>query len=296
MQVGPDLIDQAVRWALKQPELQELMYNSYLTPDTCTNARRFYRSEEFKETVDILASLGKGPQHGLRLLDAGAGNGVASYAFARMGYKVVAVDSSPSEIAGIGAAKKLQGVDGVQFDALLADLMDVELPAESFDVVYARQVLHHARDLQGMVARLAYFLKPGGVLCALREHVIWSEEQRERFLRSHPLNHITQSEGAFYLKEYRAAFRNAGLKLLIELHPYESIINVYPRSLKDVREQIKKRLPRLLQPVLKIKQVDQLALYFLSRYTARKRDQQLYSFFARKAHCPQATMRKCWRR
>ena len=83
-----DLFDEAVRWALGQPHLQELMHNCYLTPDTCGDARRFYGSQEFEETVHILTSLGYGPDKGYKLLDVGAGNGIASYAFAKMGYDV----------------------------------------------------------------------------------------------------------------------------------------------------------------------------------------------------------------
>ena len=141
-----DRFDMAVRWALDQPHLQELMRNVYVTYDTIGDARRFYRSKEFEETVRILSRLGKGPNQKFRLVDVGAGNGIASYAFASLEYDVIAVDSSPSEIGGIEAAKKLQGLDGVNFELRLGDITDLGLSEGQIDVIYGRQFFHHTGE------------------------------------------------------------------------------------------------------------------------------------------------------
>lgn len=276
-----DRYDKAVRWALDQPHLQELMRNTYVTYDTIGDAYRFYRSKEFEETVKILSRLGKGPNKNYRLVDVGAGNGIASYGFAKLGYEVIAVDSSPSDIAGIEAAKKLQGIDGVNFELKLGDIKHLGLSEGQFDVIYGRQFFHHTRDLDGMVTHLMKLLKPGGVLCAIREPVIGSEKQRERFLANHPLHHITQSEGAYYLKEYRNAFYKAGLESRLELHPYASVINTSPKDLDDIRRGISKRLPGLLRPVIRIKEIDILLRRLAAWYAARK-TAILYSFFTKK--------------
>jgi 2-polyprenyl-3-methyl-5-hydroxy-6-metoxy-1,4-benzoquinol methylase len=276
-----DRFDKAVRWALTQPHLQGLMRNTYVTYDTVGDAHRFYRSKEFEETVKILSRLGKGPDQNYWLVDVGAGNGIASYAFAKLGYQVVAVDSSPSEIAGIEAAKKLQGLDGVNFELKLGDITALGLPEGQIDVIYGRQFFHHTKDLDSTLAYLATLLKPGGVLCAIREHVVWSEKQRERFLANHPLHHITQSEGAYYLKEYRGAFYGAGLSVRLELDPYASVINTFPQDLDDIRRSISKRIPRLLRPVIRIKEMDALLWRVAAWYIARKGG-QLYSFFVKK--------------
>jgi ubiquinone/menaquinone biosynthesis C-methylase UbiE len=281
MMESEDLYDKAVRWALDQPHLQELMRNTYVTYDTICDAHRFYRSKEFEETVKILSKLGKGPNQNYRLVDVGAGNGIASYAFAKLGYDVIAVDFSPSDIAGIEAAEKLQGLDGINFELKLGDITDIGFPEGQFDVIYGRQFFHHTKDLDGMLAYLAKLLKTGGILCAIREPVIGSEKQRERFLANHPLQHITQNEGAYYLKEYRNAFYESGLESCLELHPYTSIINTFPQDLDDVRQGISKRLPGLLRPVIRVKKIDTLLRQLAVWYTAHKTD-QLYSFFAKK--------------
>jgi len=276
-----DIYDKAVKWALEQPDLQQLMYNTYVTYDTKNDAKRFSESREFEETVKILSRFGKGPHQNYRLIDIGAGNGIASYAFSKLRYGVVAVDSSPSEIAGTGAAKKLQGLDGVTFEVRLGDIGVLELPRKQFDVIYARQFLHHVDDLDDVIAHGVELLKPGGILCAIREHVIWNEEQRERFLANHPLHHITQSEGAYYLKEYRNALRRAGLEVSLELHPYASVINTYPRDLDDISQRIRRRFPKFLRPMIGGKRAGALLRRFAAWYTARKGD-QIYSFFAKK--------------
>ena len=42
----------------------------------------------------------------------------------------------------------------------------------TFDVVFARAVLHHTRDLELACSEMYRVLRPGGILVAAREHVI----------------------------------------------------------------------------------------------------------------------------
>ena len=76
-------------------------------------------------------------------------------------------------------------------------------------------------------------LKPSGVLCCLRDVVIWNEAQREHFFANHPLYPITKDEGCYYLEEYEAAFHQSGLHLRKILHPNESVINAYPTPFSE---------------------------------------------------------------
>jgi SAM-dependent methyltransferase len=137
-------------------------------------------------------------------------------------------------LAGIRAAEKLVGLDGVEFDLRMHSGECIDVPAAAFDVVYMREVLHHIRDLDGFLAEVVRVLRPGGLLVCLRDVVIWNEDQRQSFFRDHPLNHITQDEGCYHLQEYLDAFARAGLETFRLLNPSDSPINAYPNRLADI--------------------------------------------------------------
>lgn len=223
-----DVYDKAYAWGWANPALKDIVYLCYKTPNLSENARRFYESDEFKSECQLLRDLGKGPETGVRVLDVGCGNGVASYALARAGYQVTAIDSSNGTLAGVRAAEKLQGLDGVTFKVGRADPPGLHFPDGHFDVIWMREVLHHIKDLPAFLCEAHRVLRPGGLICCFRDTVIWNEEQRKDFFEKHPFYHITKDEGAYYLDEYRRAFRDAGFSCERELNPVESPINTFP--------------------------------------------------------------------
>jgi len=229
--VSGDLYDIAYQWGWNTPELRSLVYLCYKTPDIIDNARRFYQSLEFQESVKVLSELGKKPDKNLKLLDFGCGNGIASYALSRAGYSVIGLDSSIGELAGINAAKKIQNLDGVNFELVHSTGETLNFSDETFDLIWLRETLHHIKGLEGFLKELKRILKPSGIICCLREHVIWNEEQRRHFYETHPFYPITKDEGCFYLEEYISAFKKAGLVLEKILDSCSSLINTYPSSI-----------------------------------------------------------------
>lgn len=223
-----DPYDTAYRWGWNNSALRQLVYLCYKTPNLADNARRFSMSEGFKEAVSLFIALGKPPRKDFKVLDLGCGNGVATYALARVGYSVTGLDSSLGELAGLKAAAKLNGFDGAEFSLLHSTGESLDFPNDSFDIIWMREVLHHIHDLQGFMKEATRILKPGGIICCLREHVIWNESQREHFFRTHPFYHITKDEGCYYLDEYLSAFKMANLLMEKLLGPVDSVINTYP--------------------------------------------------------------------
>lgn len=92
------------------------------------------------------------------LLDLGCGPGRDLKAFSALGHRAVGVDGSSAFVA---MAREFSGCDVWQ-----QDLTHLDLPAATFDGVFANAVLFHvpSRALPGVLDNLYACLKPGGVL------------------------------------------------------------------------------------------------------------------------------------
>lgn len=93
---------------------------------------------------------------GRRILDAGCGAGRYSEVANRWGGEVVAVDLSAS-VDACAANLSGRGVTVAQ-----ADIMDLPLADETFDLVFSLGVIHHTPDARMAFHRLARLLRPGG--------------------------------------------------------------------------------------------------------------------------------------
>ena len=156
-----------------------------------------------------------------------------------------------------------------------------------FDLVFARAVLHHTRDLNAACAEFFRVLKPGGRLLAVREHVISRAEDLEAFLQIHPLHSLYGGENAFQLHQYEAAIRHAGFHLEQVSSPLESPINYAPQTRQSLQREIAARATRnlpivrdLARAVLALPGLWPLVMPLLTRIDHRPG--RLYSFVASK--------------
>lgn len=222
-----------------RPECAGLVRDCYLDADVLAAGERFRHSGEFAETLRRIGRFAA-PRV---VLDLGAGNGIASYAFASSGaWKVYPLEPDPSDTLGRGAIRRLLG--NLPCEILSGQGERIPLADASVDLVYARQVLHHATDLRGMLGECARVLRPGGVFFACREHVVDDERQRAEFLASHPAHRYTGGENAYSLEEYLGAIRGSGMALKECLGPWDSLINAFPEVRSE--EELKERPVRLL--------------------------------------------------
>lgn len=202
-------------------------------------ARRYRDSAEFAEVRRLLPA-----QHG-RVLDLGAGNGILSWALAMEGWEVTAVEPDPSDLVGAGAIRALAENTGQVITVIEAFGEAIPLDAAGFDLIVARQVLHHAHDLPAFCAEMQRLSRPGATIITLRDHVISGPEQLSRFLASHPLHHLYGGENAFTLAQYRSALSSAGLGISRELRSFQSVLNFDPMS----SAQVINRLASLFGPL-----------------------------------------------
>jgi SAM-dependent methyltransferase len=231
-------IDEAVRSLRASPAHVALVRDAYLGREVKDSAERFLASAEFQAVRALL----EGKLEGARVLDVGAGTGIASHAMLAAGAAtVIALEPDPSDEVGRGAIARLAAGPRLQIIDAWGERSG--LPSSSVDVVYTRQALHHSADLDQMLAESARVLRPGGVLLACREHVVDDAEQLRTFLAGHPVHQLAGGENAFSLDAYLHAIEAAGLVIERVLGPWDSVINAFPvaRSETELAD-----LPRLV--------------------------------------------------
>jgi SAM-dependent methyltransferase len=235
--------EDAVSWLRRQPGMAQLVRECYYDDPPLEAAQRYFASEEWQAVRALLSG-----RRGLAL-DIGAGRGIASYALARDGFEVVALEPDPSELVGAGAIRALARESGLPIGVVESTSEHLPFASATFDVVFARAALHHTRDLAAACAEFFRVLKPGGLLVAIREHVISRRADLPRFLEQHPLHRLYGGENALLLSQYRAALGGAGFHRLAVLTPWSSPINYAPRTLAELKDELALRmttpLPRL---------------------------------------------------
>ena len=239
----PSSWEDAVAWLKAQPDQADLVRACFYDDPLLDAAERYYASTEWQAVQALLPEQGKA-------LDIGAGRGISAYALARDGWRVSALEPDTSDLVGAGAIRSLaqEARLGIQVEQNWGE--SLPYPDATFDLVHARQVLHHARDLKSLCREAARVLKLGGMLIATREHVISKKADLPKFLMAHPLQDLYGGERAYLLDEYLAAIRDSGITLTRVFNPFQSDINLYPETLASLKRRVARKmfLPATLVP------------------------------------------------
>jgi SAM-dependent methyltransferase len=271
--------EQAVQWLRLQPDRQALVRAAYYDDPLAESAARYWQSEEWHAIREHF------PATRGTALDVGAGRGIASFALAKEGFRVTALEPDSSALVGAEAIRDLAVDTGLSIDVTQEFSERLPFADASFDVVFARAVLHHTSDLETACCEFFRVLKPGGRFLAVREHVISKDEDLPRFLNIHPLHSLYGGENAFRLSRYSTALTSAGFEVDHCLAPLESPINFAPQTGKSLRIEIAQRVGRgfLFAPVRALLSFDLIWKSLLPLLTRMdQRPGRLYSFICSK--------------
>jgi SAM-dependent methyltransferase len=270
----------AVVWLRNQPDHRQLVLDAFYDDPLIAAAQRYHASGEWQAVVQLLRG-----RTGTAL-DVGAGRGIASYALVREGFDVTALEPDPSAIVGAAAIRALAAEAGLSINVV--EEFSERLPFDdgAFDVVFARAVLHHTRDLDLACREMHRVLRPGGIFIAAREHVLSKDADLGRFLDRHPLHHLYGGEHAYVLDRYVDALNRAGFTPVEILAPLKSSINLFPHTVDSLREAVVDRLSRkmpagpLWRLALGSRRLFERMLSVAERFD--NRPGRLYSFVAHK--------------
>lgn len=241
--------EETIKFIRAKPEYKDLVEKAYFDEDLSLNVERFRSSEEYKETKTLLRNYLPSAQ---TILDIGSGNGISAIAFALDSYNVTVSEPDPSDTIGAGAIRKLKDYYGITNLAIHEEFAErINFTSESFDVVYVRQVMHHAYDLKEFIKNLSRLIKPGGLLLTVRDHVIYNDHDKTWFLESHPLQKFYGGENAFTEVEYKEAMEQSGLNIIKRLKHFDSVINYFPLSVKEYNESFIKKEAQIKEHLIK---------------------------------------------
>jgi SAM-dependent methyltransferase len=105
-----------------------------------------------------------GPLAGKRIIDVGAGLGESSVYFALQGADVTCTDLSPEMVA---TAKRLAEFHGVRIACVASAAEKLEVPADTFDIAYVANTIHHVAGKPALFAEIRRVLKPGGIFVSM---------------------------------------------------------------------------------------------------------------------------------
>ena len=191
----------------------------------------------FKSTEEITKRLNLKP--GDKVLDVGCGIGGGDFYLAeKFGASCYGVDLSENVIKI--AQNKLKDVDvkNVEFD--VADITTINIPDESYDVIYSRDTILHIKEKQDLFNKFFKWLKPGGKLL-ITDYCCTEDEWTSEF------TNYVKNRGYFLLtlKEYENHIQNSGFERVEAINNNKMFLECLRKELNIIEEMRTENLDEL---------------------------------------------------
>jgi len=133
----------------------------------------FYGPRQYFRQSLLISYIKKGKG---KVLDAGCGNGSQSFRIANKGHFVTGIDISKRSTEFCNKIKESIRIKNVDF--MQMDLVDINLPRNSFDAVVSGEVLEHIKEDDIVVRNFNKVLKIGGqcIITTCHNPKLWSFE------------------------------------------------------------------------------------------------------------------------
>jgi 2-polyprenyl-3-methyl-5-hydroxy-6-metoxy-1,4-benzoquinol methylase len=226
----------------KRKQLQQNTYDQFA--DRYAESLKQSSRETFSFNHDLVIPRlleSVGALAGLRVLDAGCGEGIVARLLAARGAKVTAMDIAPRLIELARAQNPEQ--------AIAFQVRDLSLPLpeykNAFDLVVSNLVLNDVPDYQGFISTLGSVTKPRGrmVLSMNNPYSALIREKVQSYFDSDQAilyNMAREGIAVYYFhrtfEEYMTAFRDAGflLRHLVDVRVKEDIAANLPQRNREL--------------------------------------------------------------
>lgn len=176
-----------------------------------------------------------------KILDIGCGDGAYSYEFVQYGAALV-VGIDPVEKAIEIATEKYKNISNLSF--VCADLYEMSLPAQPYDIAVIRGVLHHLSDLEKGIE----------IVCKLAKKILVAEPNGYnpllKIIEKTSKYHIEHREQSFTPKRIRQIFEKNNGKII-----FDEFVGLVPFFCPDYLAKILKFFERPVELLPLIKQI-----------------------------------------
>lgn len=241
-------------WA-KSVNVEEVMVDEFF--EACTAPENRF----------IMRSLGD--IQGKKIIELGCGLGEAAVYFAKKGAEVVATDISNGMLELV---KKVAQKHGVSLSTAQAYADKMPFPDESFDIVYAANLLHHV-DIEATIKEAKRVLRSGGMLISwdpLAHNPIINIYRRMAMgVRTEDEHPIKMSQMSLFKKHFREVkYETFWFTTLLIFLKFYFIDHVDPNKERYWKKILidAKKLEKFYRRLEKIDMAILKALPFLKRY------------------------------